>query len=53
MKAKKWEETHTEEQFKNKFGHSSLCNCIRRWRGRLIVTVRSCDCKKYDEKGEK
>jgi hypothetical protein len=34
-----------ESKFREATGHSSLCNCVRRWRGRLIVTRRECDCK--------
>ena len=34
----------TEERFKEAYGHSSLCNCIRKYRGRYIVTRRTCSC---------
>lgn len=40
----------TERNIRLKFGHSSLCNCMMRFRGRLIKTVRKCDCK--DENGD-
>ena len=33
-----------ETEFKRCFGHGSMCNCIRKWRGRYIVTRRTCDC---------
>ena len=36
--------TKTELDFQKQYGHYSLCNCIRRFRGRLIVTRRKCDC---------
>ena len=33
-----------EDAFKNATGHSSGCNCVRRFRGRLLVTRRTCSC---------
>lgn len=33
-----------EIKFREQYGHSSICNCIRRWRGRSLVTRRMCDC---------
>lgn len=35
----------TEAKFRELHGHSSTCNKIRRWRGRLLVsTMRICSC---------
>lgn len=34
----------TEQQFKLRTGHSSLCNCVRDYRGKLVVTRRQCSC---------
>lgn len=39
--------TIDEERFRSVNGHSSLCNCIRSWKGRSIVTRRSCSCGGY------
>lgn len=33
-----------EESFRRRYGHGSVCHCIRRWRGRLIVSRFRCDC---------
>jgi hypothetical protein len=33
-----------EDKFRKIYGHSSLCNCIRLWKGRYYVTRRRCDC---------
>ncbi len=33
-----------EQRFIDAYGHSSTCNCIRLFRGRDIITRRSCDC---------
>ena len=33
-----------EDKFRERYGHGSLCNCIRRWHGKYLVTRRSCDC---------
>ena len=37
---------HAEQHFRYCFGHASLCNCIRRWKGRYIITRRTCNCEK-------
>ena len=34
----------TEDEFRKRTGHASLCNCVRRWRGRVIITRRECSC---------
>ncbi len=31
------------------YGHASTCNRLRNWRGKLILTVRSCDCSGVPE----
>lgn len=41
--ARKWDENTWREGT----GHSSLCNCVRIHRGRLIVTRRKCTCGGY------
>jgi len=33
-----------ERKFRDAYGHASLCNCMRRFRGRYIITRRSCNC---------
>mgnify|MGYP001603707684 CR=1 FL=1 len=37
---RKWD----EDAWRKSTGHSSGCNCVRRWRGRLLVTRRNCSC---------
>ena len=37
-----------EEAFRKATGHESTCNCVRRWRGRLFVTRRRCNCCSQD-----
>jgi hypothetical protein len=37
-----------EINFQKKYGHSSRCNCIRLWRGKLIVTRRMCTCSELE-----
>ena len=45
---KTWE---TERNIRIRYGHASLCNCMTRFRGRLIIhPTRECNCK--DESGE-
>ena len=36
--------TPGEVKFRALYCHASLCNCIRRVRGKVIVTLRSCSC---------
>lgn len=33
-----------EDTFRKQYGHASTCFCIRRWRGRYLVTPRRCTC---------
>lgn len=40
----------TERNIRLRYGHASLCNCMRRVQGRLVATMFRCDCK--DENGE-
>lgn len=35
-----------EADFRRRYGHESTCFCVRRWRGRVLVTPRRCTCKK-------
>lgn len=37
----------SEDTWRAASGHDSGCNCVRRWRGRLLVTRRSCSCGGY------
>jgi len=34
-----------EAMFRKATGHSTLCNCVRRVRGKLVVTRYKCDCE--------
>lgn len=36
--------TEGEADFRRRFGHASLCNCIGRMNGRYLVTRKKCDC---------
>lgn len=40
--------TKAEKAFRDKYGHSSLCNKMRKFRGKWVVTVRECTCKKEE-----
>lgn len=43
----RWE-TESEEHFRQRTGHASLCNCVRSvGRGAPKVTRRSCSCGGY------
>ena len=34
--------TKGEKAFRCKYGHASLCNCMRKFRGKWIITRRKC-----------
>lgn len=40
-----------EARFIKNYGHRSLCNCVRRFRGRYIIAaaVRHCTCREFLE----
>ena len=41
--------TEQEAKFRKSTGHASTCNCIREWRGRLLVNRRRrCTCGSDD-----
>lgn len=33
-----------EQVFREAAGHSTICHCVRRVRGKLVVTRYSCNC---------
>jgi len=41
--------TKGEIAFQKKYHHRSLCNCIREWRGKIIVTNRKCTCGGWEK----
>jgi len=41
----------TEERFRKCYGHSSLCNCVRRFKGAITITRRTCTCQRHDGSG--